>query len=116
MVQSKIKATLLIELRPHLIRDTRVLAGWVCPAGGYYKGGSWRHESLAGQITGAKNGTKLLEDEGWVRLTDYGHPVIGDDHYFTQAQINTLLDLANLHPTTEFGKRLLSALSREEMD
>lgn len=116
MIQSKIPPTLLIDLRPHMTRDTRVLAGWVIPGGAYYKGGSWRHDSLAESITGAADGTARLENEGWVRLTDYGHPVVADEHHLTQAQIDALFDLGNLFQNTDFGSRLLSALVQEESE
>jgi hypothetical protein len=117
MIQSKIPSTLLIDLRPHLVRNTCVLAGWVCPSGSYYKGGSWQHESLARRISGVdKNAAELLLKEGWVRLTDYGHPVTGDDCRLTAAQLNMLCDLAQLFADTDWGKRLNYAITHEVLD
>lgn len=117
MIKSKIQPTPLTDLRPHLVRNTSVLAGWVCPGGAYFKGGSsWAHDLLAAKITGLENGTPELECEGWVRLTDYGHPVLTGRHMLMQSQKDTLFDLANLFRETEFGKRLLWAIDNEVDD
>lgn len=117
MIQSKIPSTLLCTLRPHLVRNTCVLAGWVCPAGSYYKGGSWQHETLARRISGVEeNAAELLLKKGWVRLTDYGHPVTHDNCRLTHAQVNMLYDLAHLFSDTEWGKRLFHAITHEEPD
>lgn len=110
MIQPKIQSTPLFDLRPHMIRSTKILAGWVSPGGAYFKGGAWQHDSLADKICGAENGTHLLEQDGWVRLTDYGQPVLHSSHCFTQAQLNTLFDLAELFAADSFGKRLHRAL------
>ncbi len=115
-IQSKIEPTLLIDLRPHMIRSTKVLAGWVSPGGAYFKSGSWQHDALAIKICGAENGPQLLDDDGWIRLTDYGQPVIQEGHSFTQAQIDTLFDLANLFAADSFGKRIQKALANSVCD
>lgn len=115
-IQPRINPTSLTDLRPHMIRSTKVLAGWVSPGGAYFKSGSWQHDSLATKICGADNGPQLLDDDGWIRLTDYGQPVIQEGHRFTQAQIDTLFDLANLFAADSFGMRIHTALANPVLD
>jgi hypothetical protein len=65
---------------------------------------------------GAGGAGAALERRGWLHINDNGH-VIDDDDVLdvnpTQAQLDALFDLAELHPSMR--AELLSALEREQM-
>ncbi len=88
------------------------LAGWVSPAGDYFRvKGDWGHDSLAASIVGEPGDYwgRLVQD-GWVHLSERGKLDISSRKQMTRAQINTLFDIATLVPGTAFAEEIILML------
>jgi hypothetical protein len=85
-------------------------AGWISPEGRFYPCKSWEHDSfaidLAITIYGFNNGTKCLEEKGWIRLMNSGYPACNLKHSIpTQSQLDTLWDIFQVS-TGDFQQEL----------
>jgi hypothetical protein len=97
--------------------------GWLSPEGRYFPCPDFQHLAIADRIAaqlrirvGAGGAGAALERRGWLHINDNGH-VIDDDDVLdvnpTQAQLDALFDLAELHPSMR--DELLAALNREQI-
>lgn len=97
--------------------------GWLSPEGRYFPCPDFQHLAIADRIAaqlrirvGAGGAGAALERRGWLHINDNGHLIDGDDVLDvnpTQAQLDALFDLAELHPSMR--DELLAALNREQI-
>lgn len=91
------------------------MAGWVSPAGDYFRvEEEWGHSLLADRIVGEPGDTwARLNRNGWVHLSEQGRVDIEPEFQLTKAQINTLFDIATLVPDSAFALKIISTLRDE---
>jgi len=96
--------------------------GWLGPDGKFYTCRAREHNDLGydlhilyyGNINYALSRLRDLEKRGW--LHTYADLVCWPETKLTQAQIDTLFDLAMLDPTTEFANSAMNIIEKENED
>jgi hypothetical protein len=117
MISAKVPPTDLNALASEKVGAPYTMAGWINPAGDYFRvAGDWGHSALADRIVDqpGENYEKLYAD-GWVHLGELGTFCVDSRHGLTPAQKNTLLDVALLVEGSDFAEKIISRL-RDEGD
>ncbi len=100
--------------------------GWIAPNGRFFPCPCHEHDSQAEDLARKyypdeakrKSGTQIFEEKRWVRLLETGAFRVGPDLQalprITQAQRDTLFDLATINSENDFSRRLMMWLDQAE--
>jgi hypothetical protein len=109
-----------------LARKFNQSPGWIAPNGRFFPCPCHEHDSQAENLAKKyysdeakrKSGTQIFEEKRWVRLSENGAFRVGPDLQavprITQAQRDTLFDLAIINKENDFSRRLMMWLNQAE--